>query len=164
MESDDPMITAMKTNNNLRIFQIAIILLLVAAIPAVSAPGAEKPDSLKTPEDFHYTKYRFWRAALEMEGFNIAMTMFGRFVMEPDGSGFVVSKETIKENLEAGMEWDDNTFSANNFRHPYQGALYFNAGRSNGYDFYQSSAFSFAGAWPGGKLKERTLCFPGLIY
>jgi len=141
------MITAMKTKINPRIFLIALIILLTAALPAVSAPGADKPDSLKTPEDFHHTKYRFWRAALEMEGFNIVMTMFGRYIMEPDGSGFVVSKETIKENLEAGMEWDDNTFSANNFRHPYQGALYYNAGRSNGYDFYQSSAFSFAGAW-----------------
>ena len=141
------MITPMKTKINSRIFQISAVLLLIAALPAVSAPGAEKPDSLKMPEDFHATKYRFWRAALEMEGFNIVMTMFGRYIMEPDGSGFVVSTETISENLQAGMEWDDNTFSANNFRHPYQGALYFNAGRSNGYDFYQSSAFSFAGAW-----------------
>ena len=75
----------MKTKINNRIFQISAVLLLIAALPAVSAPGAEKPDSLKMPEDFHVTKYRFWRAALEMEGFNIVMTMFGRYIMEPDG-------------------------------------------------------------------------------
>ena len=141
------MITAMKTVNLTRMMQAAVALLLVIAVPAASAQGAEKPDSLKTPEDFHLTKYRFLRTILEVEGFNLVMTAFGRYIMEPDGDGFKVSWETIKENLEAGMEWDDNSFSANNIRHPYQGALYFNAARSNGYDFYQSSAFSFAGAW-----------------
>jgi hypothetical protein len=141
------MITAMKTANLTRIMQAAVALLLVIAVPAASTPGQEEPDSLRTPEDFHLTKYRFLRSSLEVVGFNVMMTTFGRYIMEPDGSGFVVSTKTIKENLEAGMEWDDNTFSANNFRHPYQGALYFNAAKSNGYDFYQSSAFSFAGAW-----------------
>ena len=141
------MITAMKTVNLTRMMQTAVALLLVIAVPAASAPGAEKPDSLKTPEDFHLTRHRFLRASLEVVGFNLVMTAFGRYIMEPDGSGFVVSTKTIKENLEAGMEWDDNSFSANNIRHPYQGALYFNAARSNGFDFYQSSAFSFAGAW-----------------
>ena len=141
------MITAMKTKNSHWIFQIAIALLLAAALPAVSAPGAEKPDSLKTPADFHHTKYRFWRTLAEVEGVNLIQTLFGQYIMEPDGSGFRVTWDSIKENLQAGMEWDDNTFSANNFRHPYQGALYYNAARANGYDFYQSSAFSFVGAW-----------------
>ncbi len=141
------MISAMKTAKNIRIVQIAVALLLILAVPAASAPGAEKPDTLRTPEDFHLTKYRFLRSSLEAVGFNLVMTGFGRYIMEPDGSGFVVSTKTIRENLEAGMEWDDNSFSANNIRHPYQGALYYNAARSNGYDFYQSSAFSFAGAW-----------------
>ncbi len=142
------MISAMKTANLTRgIIQAAVAILLLIAVPASSAPGAETPDSLKTPEDFHLTKYRFLRTIIEVEGFNLVMTAFGLYIMEPDGSGFVVSTKTIKENIEAGMEWDDNSFSANNIRHPYQGALYYNAGRSNGYDFYQSSAFSFAGAW-----------------
>ena len=141
------MISAMKTKKTTRMFQIAVVLILVFAVPAVSMSGAEKPDSLKTPEDFHLTKYRFLRTSAEVVGFNLVMTAFGRYIMEPDGDGFKVSWESIKENLEAGMEWDDNSFSANNIRHPYQGALYFNAARSNGYDFYQSSAFSFAGAW-----------------
>ncbi len=147
MDCDDTMITAMKTANLTRMMQAAVALLLMIAVPAASAPGQEKPDSLKTPEDFHVTKYRFLRTILEVEGFNLVMTAFGRYIMEPDGDGFKVSWATIKENLEAGMEWDDNTFSANNFRHPYQGALYFNAAKSNGYDFYQSSVFSFAGGW-----------------
>jgi hypothetical protein len=124
-----------------------IVLLLIASVPSTAAPIEEKPDSLKTPQDFHHTKWRFVRTSAEVVGFNLLMTAFGRYIMEPDGDGFKVTWESIEENLIAGMEWDDNSFNANNWRHPYQGAMYFNAARANGYDFYQSSAFSFAGAW-----------------
>jgi hypothetical protein len=137
----------MKASKLKGITRSTIILLLIAAVPAVAAPVEEKPDSLKTPADFHHTKWRFVRASAEVVGFNLLMTAFGRYIMEPDGDGFKVTWESIEENLIAGMEWDDNTFNANNWRHPYQGAMYFNAARANGYDFYQSSAFSFAGAW-----------------
>ncbi|MDZ7624396.1 MAG: DUF3943 domain-containing protein [Ignavibacteriaceae bacterium] len=37
-------------------------------------------------------------------------------------------------------------FLTNNFSHPYHGALFFNAGRTNGYDFWESSAFSLTGS------------------
>jgi hypothetical protein len=67
--------------------------------------------------------------------------------MDPPDKGFSVSWGTIAENLKAGFEWDDNSFSANNFRHPYQGSLYYNGARANGYSFYESSMFSFAGSW-----------------
>lgn len=125
----------------------AAALALVLSIPAAAAAQSGVPDSsLKSPEDFHL-KYRFIRTSAEMIGFNVVMTLFGRYIMEPDGTGFRVSRHTIEENLKAGMEWDDNTFSANNWRHPYQGGMYFGAARANGYDFFQASAFSFTGAW-----------------
>jgi hypothetical protein len=136
------MITAMRPN----IHVITAVLLMINAL-APSAAFAQEPDSvLSRPEDFHL-KHRFLRSSLEVVGFNAVMTAFGRFIMEPDGDGFKVSLSSIEENLKAGMEWDDNSFSANNWRHPYQGAMYYGAARANGYDFYQSSAFSFAGAW-----------------
>jgi hypothetical protein len=141
------MITDMKTVKCNLIFKFAAVMLLAAALPASSAPGGEKPDSLRIPQDFHFTRYRGLRTTVEVVGVNLIMTAFGRYIMEPDGSGFRVTWESIEENLRAGMEWDDNTFSANNFRHPYQGSMYFNAARANGYDFYQSGAFSFLGAW-----------------
>lgn len=137
----------MKPEKHIAAFRSAAALPLLLAL-AASAPRAEEPDSLlKKPEDFHVTKYRFLRTSGEIVGFDITMTLFGRYIMEPEGSGFKVSWNTIEENLKAGMEWDDNTFSANNWRHPYQGGIYFNAARANGYDFYQSGAFSFAGSW-----------------
>jgi len=50
-------------------------------------------------------------------------------------------------NLRLGWEWDENAFGANTFAHPYHGALYFNAGRSNGLDFWESAPLVFLGSW-----------------
>jgi hypothetical protein len=126
-------------------------LQLAAFAPAAErAPQAahetDPATGLRTPASF-YMKRRAIRATLEMEAVNLFMTAFGRFFFTEGAEGFIVSTHSIKENLKAGFEWDDNSFSANNYRHPYQGGMYFNAGRANGYDFYQSSMFSFAGAW-----------------
>jgi len=141
------MIAAMKSSKHIAVPVWAAALISLLAFPAFTAQGPGLPDSLKTPEDFHLTKYRFFRTSAEVLLVNVGQTMFGQYIMEPDGTGFRVTWRSIDENLRAGMEWDDNTFSANNWRHPYQGGLYYAAARANGYDFYQSSAFSFAGAW-----------------
>jgi hypothetical protein len=109
--------------------------------------GSALPDSLKPPEFYHAKGSRFWRTTGEMVAFNLIMTMYGKYIMNPDDHGFDVSLDTIRENLRNGFEWDDNSFSANNFRHPYQGSLYYGGARANGYDFYQSSMFAFAGSW-----------------
>jgi len=109
--------------------------------------GQAEADSLRPPSYFHNKWSPFWRTTLEMIGFNLIMTLYGKHIMKPDDHGFDVSLDTIKENLKNGFEWDDNSFSANNFRHPYQGSLYFGGARANGYDFYQSSMFAFAGSW-----------------
>jgi len=109
--------------------------------------GQAEADSLMPPS-YYYSKWSpFWRTTLEMIGFNLIMTMYGKNIMKPEDHGFDVNFGTIKENLKNGFEWDDNSFSANNFRHPYQGSLYFGGARANGYDFYQSGLFAFAGSW-----------------
>ena len=112
------------------------------ALQDTSAAGAT---SLRTPESY-VQNWCFLRTMGEIVAFNLVMTTFGRLFMESN-EGFIVTFESIHENLKAGFEWDDNTFSANNFRHPWQGGMYFEAARSNNYDFYESSMYSFAGAW-----------------
>jgi hypothetical protein len=57
-----------------------------------------------------------------------------------------VSSETWWRNLSSGWEYDGDNFTTNNFAHPYHGALFFNAGRTNGYNFWESTAFSLAGS------------------
>ena len=39
-----------------------------------------------------------------------------------------------------------NNFITNNFSHPYHGALFFSAGRTNGYNFWESTAWSLSGS------------------
>lgn len=109
--------------------------------------GGAAAGTLRTPESYISSPWGGVRALGEIIAFNGAMTLFGRWFMTEGKEGFIVSTESIKENLQAGFEWDDNTFSANNFRHPYQGGMYFNAARSNGFDFWESSFYAFLGSW-----------------
>ena len=57
-----------------------------------------------------------------------------------------VSSETWWRNISDGFEYDGDNFPTNNFAHPYHGALFFNAGRTNGYNFWESTAFSLSGS------------------
>jgi Domain of unknown function (DUF3943) len=65
---------------------------------------------------------------------------------DPADNWAKVSKETWWRNISHGWEYDGDNFATNNFAHPYHGALFFNAGRTNGYDFWESSAFSLVGS------------------
>src|SRR5690606_40365982 len=47
----------------------------------------------------------------------------------------------------SAWDWDDNQFTTNQIDHPFHGSLYFNAFRSNGYNFYQSSLATIAGSY-----------------
>jgi len=115
------------------------------ALSAADSTFAGSSTGWRTPESYG-TERRFLRATGEVFAQSLVQNLFGKYVMG-EKEGFTVSWDTIEENLHAGMNWDDNAFSTNNFRHPYQGGLYYSAGRSNHYDFYQSSMFAFAGSW-----------------
>ncbi len=89
----------------------------------------------------------FGRAALEVVGVNTAVWLYDRFIRAGGGEGFRVGLDSWIENIKNGFEWDDNSFSTNQFAHPYHGSLYFNAARSNGYGFWESMPFTFAGSF-----------------
>jgi hypothetical protein len=58
-----------------------------------------------------------------------------------------VSIKSIANNLKPkGWEWDEDRFFNNQFSHPYHGSLYFNAFRSEQYNFWQSSAATLGGS------------------
>ena len=86
----------------------------------------------------------FWRASAEVVGMNLGLWAFDRFVQK--GEFAYISWETIKENFKHGFEWDNDHLSTNMFAHPYNGSLFFNAGRSNGYNYWQSSLFAIGGS------------------
>ena len=75
-----------------------------------------------------------------------ALAKWFRTWEDPADNWANVSSKTWWSNLQNGFEYDGDNFLTNNFSHPYHGAMFFNAGRTNGYDFWESSAFSLAGS------------------
>lgn len=57
-----------------------------------------------------------------------------------------ISLHSWATNLENPWQWDNNAFVNNQFSHPYHGSLYYNVGRTNGFNFWQSSAWAFGGS------------------
>lgn len=86
----------------------------------------------------------FWRAGAETAGFNIGLWAFDRYVQK--GHYAYISWNTIRENFKHGFEWDNDHLSTNMFAHPYNGSIFFNAGRSNGFNFWQSELFAIGGS------------------
>lgn len=105
----------------------------------VSTPVA--PDSADIA---YHQKKNFWRAGAEVVGLNISLWAFDRYVKHGDYA--YISWETIKENFKHGFEWDNDHLITNMFAHPYNGSIFFNAGRSNGFNFWQSELFAIGGS------------------
>lgn len=106
-----------------------------------SSVRQEPPDSV---DSVRMTKKHFWRASAEVFGFNIGLWAFDRYIQNGDFAH--ISFNTIKENFKHGFIWDNDKLGTNTFLHPYNGSLYFNAARANGYNFWQSELFAIAGS------------------
>ena len=57
-----------------------------------------------------------------------------------------ITPKTWWTNMQRGMVWDLDDFAVNQIGHPYQGNNYFNAGRANGLNFYESAAVTAFGS------------------
>ena len=65
---------------------------------------------------------------------------------DPSKNWAKVSSASWWRNISYGFEYDGDSFVTNNFAHPYHGNLFFNAGRTNGYSFWESTAWSLTGS------------------
>lgn len=99
------------------------------------------PDSVDVA---YHQKKNFWRAGAEVFGLNMSLWAFDRYALQ--GHYAYISWETIKENFKHGFEWDNDHLNTNMFAHPYNGSLFYNAGRSNGFNFWQSELFAISGS------------------
>lgn len=134
----------------------SIVALLLAALPteALAEAPTEAPAEAastveftpRTPESYVANR-PFLRTSVEIMTFNVSMTVWGHYFIKRDDTGYDVSVNSLTTNPKFGFQWDNNTFFVNYFRHPYQGAQYYGAGRANGYDYYQSGMWAFAGSW-----------------
>jgi len=96
-------------------------------------------------DDTAYNKrYPFWIPAVETFGAITFTWALDRFVLNADYAR--VGFTTWKNNIIYGWEWDTDRFGVNFIGHPYSGTLSYNAGRSNGYNYFQSFAFAFGGS------------------
>jgi len=96
-------------------------------------------------------RYPLWKPALEVIGENVLLNLLDRTVMHLEFAQ--VNPQTWKRTLNAGLpwnsgwEWDQDRFGNNFLSHPMMGSFYFNAARSQGYNFWQSAPFVLAGSY-----------------
>jgi hypothetical protein len=89
-------------------------------------------------------KYPFWIPAAEVFGAVTLTWAMDRYLLNADYARTGI--KTWNANLTQGWEWDTDRFGVNFIGHPYSGTLSYNAGRSNGYNYYQSFGFAVGGS------------------
>jgi len=108
----------------------------------IGVPATEPAETLACPQC--QPKKRFGLATAELIGVQFIPLFISNYVT--DETWARISPQTWVNNFNYPWQWDDNEFQNNQWGHPYQGSLYFNAARTNGYDFWASSAFPVAGS------------------
>jgi hypothetical protein len=96
-------------------------------------------------DDKEYNKkYPVWKPATQVLGILFFTWSIDRFLLNADYAHIGI--KTWKYNINKGWEWDADRFGINFLGHPYSGALTYNAARSSGYNYFQSSLFSIGGS------------------
>jgi hypothetical protein len=101
----------------------------------------EKPAEAAVKEP---RKRRFLPAAGELVLLEVLPWAWDRYVQHEDFA--YISWDTIHQNFKTGFQYDNDHFLTNQSSHPYHGGLFFSAGRSNGYNYWESSLFALAGS------------------
>ena len=89
-------------------------------------------------------RYPVWKPGLEVLGALTVTWAFDRYILNADYARIGI--KSWNYNLKKGWEWDNDRFGVNFVGHPYSGAISFNAGRANGYNYYQSALFAVGGS------------------
>ncbi len=119
--------------------------LLVSVVTAQS--GSSTIDAAQTDESkpFCCDRPHFFPAAGQILALQVIPWYFNRHVS--DDTTAALSFTSWRRNIQRGFEWDNNAFPTNMFMHPYHGNLFFNSARTNGYSYWQSVPFAFAGSF-----------------
>jgi hypothetical protein len=100
-------------------------------------------DLLKDDPEYN-KKYPLWIPAAEVIGALVLTWSIDRYIIKGDYA--YIGLSTWKSNINEGWEWDKDRFGVNFIGHPYSGTLSFNAGRSNGYNYFQSFGLAVGGS------------------
>lgn len=82
--------------------------------------------------------------AYEIPAFQLLLNRFDHYA--EDAATYPWPWTNLRENLHRSWEIDNDKFATNQFLHPYQGSVYQGFARSAGLDFWQASAYTFAGS------------------
>jgi hypothetical protein len=132
-----------------KFIQTILLFVLVSQIQILSAQMSYRhsvmPSLASDSLDLtYYGKKRFGQSAATIMGVNLSVWSFNRFIMTEDFA--YIDMHTIRDNFKRGFVWDNDNLDTNMFFHPYHGNLYFNAARSNGYNYWQSGLFALGGS------------------
>jgi hypothetical protein len=116
------------------------------------SPRELEPSSLTAAPAAESGPRRPLVAVAETAGVNVLVWLAGYL---SGGQQAFISLETMNENFKYWFEWDPNHFQTNFFAHPFHGSLYFNAGRSNGLNYWESALCSLGGSFMWETVMER---------
>lgn len=128
----------------------------------INTSGKDFGFSKKAKDDYipWEAKKRFGVAVGELMIVELIPWLLSRYIVEFPDSTLNWAKISLPSwwyNIETGWVYDGDNFQTNYFAHPYHGNLYFNSGRTNGYDFWASTGFAFAGSYLWEMLAEINL-------
>jgi hypothetical protein len=115
-----------------------------------------KYGDLLNDDSLYNRRYPLWIPLMEVAGINASVLSMDRYMFKYDFATSV-SDASWKHNVKTGWEWDTDRFGINFIGHPYSGTMSFNAGRANGYNYFQSSLFSVEGSLMWEYFGENTL-------
>ena len=82
---------------------------------------------------------RFFRAAGETIIIGWSPWVFSHYVKDYPYAD--ISIYSVKHNFQNPPWWDQDGFHTNMWGHPFQGSIYYNAARENGFNFWDSAPF-----------------------
>jgi hypothetical protein len=93
-----------------------------------------------------------WNPVVKITIQNVLLNLVDHYAMHFDWAvvGFSTWNRTFLRSgfpWNNGWNWDNDRFGNDFLLHPYTGAGYFNEARASGYNFWESSAFTFFGAY-----------------
>jgi hypothetical protein len=128
------------------LLQLKYVLLfyLFLKLPQYSFSQDYAWDTKETREIGAALKHGIFAAGESLLSNGVVM-LFNKYVTRTNWA--FPTSESIKGNFTTPWEWEEvDGFFVNQLGHPYQGSYYFNAGRVNGFGFYESVFFSAFGS------------------
>ena len=129
-----------------------VILLMASVVTMAQQPPMEPSDSTTVADSTLVAdsimalpqKKHPWIAAAAVAGLNTYVQIYNRYVTKEDFAQ--TTMRTLRRNFRTGLVWDNDKFIMNMFAHPYHGNLYFNIGRTNGMNFWESVPYALGGS------------------